>query len=189
MSLSRQEARVGRQTSRHPRSQNLRRLAGGGRLDSRLGVQRERTGAGHDDRCDRGGWRSGDGRRGAPIPVRNSRRGRWPLRTSRRRPSGNCSPRQAPLELRRHRRLDQPSRARAQQLRHRVFNRRRRRQRNHFIVAHAPRALLDGTDFSQFDFGRDTPHNRTHPYATFDHGSASRRVPCWSREVLDAVTS
>ena len=85
-------------------------------------------------------------------------------------------PRQTLLELRRHRRLDQPSRARARQLRQRALNHRWRRQRNHFIVAHVWRAPLAKIVFSQLDFSRDTPHNSTHPYTTFDHSSELSRT-------------
>ena len=80
-------------------------------------------------------------------------------------------PRQALLELRRHRRLDQPSRARAQQFRQRVLNHRWHRQRNHFIVAHVWRAPLAKSFSRKLDFSRDTPHNSTHLHTTFDHSS------------------
>ena len=74
MCPTRQEARVWRQTPRHPRSQNLRRRAGGDRLDFRVGVRHERTGAGRDDRYGRGGGSvARDGRR-APYSARAAAR-------------------------------------------------------------------------------------------------------------------
>ena len=80
-------------------------------------------------------------------------------------------PRQVLLELRRDRGLDQPPRAGPQKLRQRVTKPvlappAKPQYRCSCAVCSSCRNRL-----SQLDFSKDTPHNSTHPYTTFDHSS------------------
>ena len=89
--------------------------------------------------------------------------------------------RQKLLELRRHRRLDQPPRAGAKKVREGVGNLRWRRQRNHIIVAHVRCTPLAETVKSQTRFQQRHAARSTHPYTRFDHSSRSPRLSLLER--------
>ena len=81
------------------------------------------------------------------------------------------------LELRRHRRLDQPPRAAVQKLRERVGHRMLAPPaKPHYRCSCAVCSFHRNREIAT-RFRRDTPHNSNHPYTRFDHRSADSHTP------------
>ena len=126
----------------------------------------------------------------APIPVRICRSGRWPLRATRRRRPGNFSSSKADrdssnsAETAASIRRGAPARSSSASGSETAAGGARE---PHYRCSGAVCSSCRDRD-SRLDFSRDTPHDPTHPYATFDHSfgsipGGSRREEHWANAV------